>query len=137
MDDELPPDGPAGQLADEAAAIRRMVEQGASSPEEIRALAARLREHREREEMLWRADVRPVLKKQGKGRFRGHSSSTAEAGLEAAQSSASQSAWIGLGLLALVMVVVIAANTSVWVLLLPVLALLGWAWRQGRADRPE
>jgi hypothetical protein len=139
MDDEPPPDGPTGALAEEAAAIRRMVEQGAGSPEEIRALAARLREHRQREEMLWRSDVRPVLKKQGKGRFRGHGgpSSGLDPDLGAERSLSSQSAWVGLGLLGLVLVVVVAANTSVWVLLLPVLALLGWAWNQGRADRPR
>ena len=35
-------------------------------------LAARLREHRAREEELWRAAVKPSLVKEGKGRFRGH-----------------------------------------------------------------
>lgn len=121
----------ARALADEAAEIRRMVEGGAGSPEAIRELAARLREHREREQELWRAEVRPALVKQGRGRLRG----TRTAGEGARDRRSSSSLWLGVGLLALVLVVVVAANTSVWVLLLPVLALLVWAWSQGR-DRP-
>ncbi|HEX4866883.1 MAG TPA: hypothetical protein VFV32_04590 [Acidimicrobiales bacterium] len=134
-----PPAGPAGSagmeadpiaraLAEEAAEIRRMVEAGAGSPEAIRELAERLREHRAREEALWRAEVKPTLVKQGRGRLRRSDGSSRQA--EPARSS--QALWLGLGLLALVAVVVVAASTTVWLLLLPVLALLVWAWAQGR-----
>ncbi len=48
----------------------------------------------------------------------------------------SQAAWLGGSLLALVLIVMVAANTSVWVLILPVIALLVWAWYQGRDSTP-
>ena len=125
------------ELAEEAAEIRRLVEEGAGSPEAIRALAARLREHRAREEELWRTAVKPALVKEGKGRLRGHAKPAAPVepaseGLTRSQ----QSLWLGVAMLGLVVVVVVAANTSVWVLLLPVLALLAWAWHQGRDSTP-
>lgn len=132
-----PPEGPeAAALAEDAADIRRMIEAGAGSPEAIRELAERLREHRAREEALWRAEVRPVLRQEGKGRLRGHRKGDAAATPEpaAAPAAGGQALTIGLAMLALVVVVVIAANTTVWVLLAPVLALLAWAWVQGRDD---
>jgi hypothetical protein len=120
-------------LAEEAAEIRRMVEEGAGSPEAIRALAARLREHRAREEELWRTAVKPSLVKEGKGRLRGHAKPPPPAEpVSEPPTKSSQSLWLGLGLLAVVLVVVVAANTTVWVLVLPVVALLAWAWQQGR-----
>jgi hypothetical protein len=135
-----PPEEPAAEaltpearaLAEEAAEIRRLVEEGAGSPEAIRALAARLREHRAREEELWRTAVKPALVKEGKGRLRGHAKPPSPEPLTTPQDKTTQSLWLGGILLALVLVVVVAANTSVWVLLLPVLALLAWAWHQGR-----
>ncbi len=127
---ELTPEQQA--LADEAAEIRRLVEEGAGSPEAIRALAARLREHRAREEELWRTAVKPSLVKEGKGRLRGHAKPPPAVAATPTQAKTSQSLWLGLALLGLVLVVVVAANTTVWVLVLPVLALLGWAWYQGR-----
>ncbi|MGH9275019.1 MAG: hypothetical protein ACRDZU_10265 [Acidimicrobiales bacterium] len=129
-EEELTPEAKA--LAEEAAEIRRMVEEGAGSPEAIRALAARLREHRAREEELWRTAVKPSLVKEGKGRLRGHSKPTPEVPRTPPEVKQAQSVWLGGGLLALVLIVVVAANTSVWVLVLPVLALLAWAWHQGR-----
>ena len=55
--------GPEAEaLAAEAADIRRLVDAGAGSPEELRALAERLRAHRAREDALWRAQVKPTLK---------------------------------------------------------------------------
>ncbi len=119
-------------LASEAAEIRRMVEEGAGSPEAIRALAERLREHRAREEELWRTAVKPSLVKEGKGRLRGHAKAPAPSSTPAAPAGASQALWLGGALLVLVLVVIVAANSSVWVLLAPVVALLGWAWYQGR-----
>lgn len=131
---ELTPEARA--LAEEAAEIRRLVEEGAGSPEAIRALAARLREHRAREEALWRTAVKPSLVKEGKGRLRGHTKPPPLEPLTPTQTKSSQSLWLGLGLLGLVLIVVVAANTSVWVLVLPVLALLTWAWQQGRDSTP-
>src|SRR5690606_14931445 len=48
----------------------------------------------------------------------------------------SRALWVGLGLLAMVGLAVLAASTTVWVLVLPVVGLLGWAWSQGRATSP-
>jgi len=123
-------------LAEEAAEIRRMVEEGAGSPEAIRALAARLREHRAREEELWRTAVKPSLVKEGKGRLRGHAKPLPAEPRTPPEVKQSQAAWLGGSLLALVAIVVVAANTTVWVLVLPVIALLVWAWYQGRDSTP-
>jgi hypothetical protein len=132
------PTGPeAAALAMEAEEIRRLVEAGAGTPDAIRELAARLREHREREEALWRAQVKPALVKEGKGRLRGHGRSSAASsrpGSDSATSNATSNALVlGLLVLGLVLVVVIAASTTVWVLGVPVVALLVWAWQQGRS----
>jgi uncharacterized protein YoaH (UPF0181 family) len=126
----------ATALAMEAEEIRRLVDAGAGSPEAIRELAARLREHRAREEALWRAEIKPVLAKAGKGRFRGHGASVSEPAPTRAESSMSNSLILGLVLLGLVLVVVIAANTTVWLLVLPLVALIAWAWHQGRDSTP-
>ncbi|MGE3618999.1 MAG: hypothetical protein AB7L84_00935 [Acidimicrobiia bacterium] len=61
----VPPRPEHAELDAEAAEIRRLVEAGAGSPEELRALAERLRAHREREQQLWRRDVRPTLSRRG------------------------------------------------------------------------
>jgi hypothetical protein len=53
----------ARALAAEREETRRLVEAGAGTPEELRALAERLREQRAREEDLWRAAVKPALKR--------------------------------------------------------------------------
>lgn len=126
--EEVPDDPEARALALEAEEIRRLVEAGAGSPEAIRELAARLREHRAREEALWRAQVKPALVKEGKGRLRGHRApeKTPE------ERTTSNSLWLGAILLGLVVVVVVAANTTVWLLVLPLVALVAWAWHQGR-----
>jgi uncharacterized protein YoaH (UPF0181 family) len=121
-------------LAEEAAEIRRLVDEGAGTPEAIRELAARLREHRAREEELWRTAVKPALVKEGKGRLRGHAKPLPTEPRSVPAAKSSQSLWVGLGVLGVVLVVIVAANTSVWVLLLPVIGLLVWAWYQGRDD---
>src|SRR5688500_4716000 len=61
----LPPEIASGQEE-----VRRLVDAGAASPEELRALAARLREQREREESAWRREVRPALIQARKARVR-------------------------------------------------------------------
>lgn len=185
-------------LAAEAAEVRRLIEAGASSPEELRALAARLRELREREEARWRSEVRPALVKKGRGRLRRHDVEVppppltwppapgAPLGVEPAGPAGPGEArtepvgdvplappaapvgpagtpmpsawpappsdavpppppgvapvdpqrrlWAAAGLLLIVGLAVVAANTSIWVLVLPVLGLLAWAWAQGRQD---
>lgn len=128
------PTGPeAAALAMEAEEIRRLVEAGAGTPDAIRQLAARLREHREREEALWRAQVKPALVKEGKGRLRRQSRPATASSNPAAADATSNAMVLGLLILGLVVVVVIAASTTVWVLVVPVVGLLVWAWQQGRS----
>ena len=127
-DDDAPADPVAQALALEAEEIRRLVDAGAGTPEAIRELAARLREHREREEALWRTEVRPKLVREGRGRLRGHGQPAAPA----RSAAPSNAATLGLVVLGLVAVLVVAANTTGWVLVLPVIALVVWAWQQGR-----
>jgi len=117
-------------LASEAEEIRRLIDAGAGSPEELRALAARLREHRAREESLWRESVKPALVKENKGRFRGHTSVSKESKTTSSPNLVS----LGLAIVALLIVVVIAASTTVLLLVLPLIALLVWAWKHGRAS---
>jgi hypothetical protein len=133
----IPPGAPAGDvptgpeaqaLALEAAEIRRLVESGAKSPEAIRELAARMREHRAREEAMWRSEQRPTLKRESKGRLRGHTRPTP---VDPAPSS-SNPRWLALALIGLVLVVVMAANATIWFLVLPVVGLIAWAWLEGR-----
>ncbi|MEO7429143.1 MAG: hypothetical protein ABIY48_07135 [Acidimicrobiales bacterium] len=125
--------GPEAQaLALEAEEIRRLVEAGAGTPDALRELAARLREHRAREEALWRAEVKPALVRENKGRLRGQGKPAPTK----QESSTSNMLMLGLVLLGLVLVVVIAANTSVWLLVLPIVALVAWAWYQGRDSMP-
>ena len=128
MEDQDPSDPTAHALASEAGEIRRLIDAGAGSPEELSALAARIREHRAREESLWRENVKPALVKENKGRFRGHTNmpkeSTATSSLSLVR--------LGLAGLALLVAVVIAANTTVLLLVLPLIGLLAWAWKHGR-----
>lgn len=134
---EAPARGPftgaeAEALEAEAVEIRRLIEAGASSPEELRELAARMRAHREREEALWRAQVKPTLKPK-RGGIVGVGRADAGAAAAPERDSSQQSLLLGLGLLALVvLVVLLAASSSVVWVLLPVVAVLAAAWWQGR-----
>lgn len=108
--------------------VRRLIEAGASSPEELRELAARIRDHRALERSLWRSEVRPALLKSKKGPFR-----LGDLRDPAADSRrASQGLRLGLAVLAVVAVFVLAASQSsaLWVLV-PVAAVLVYAYRLG------
>lgn len=124
---DQPEDLPAA-LASEGEQIRRLIDAGAGSPEELRELAARLREHRAREEALWRKNVKPALVKESKGRLRGHVGGPKEP----KASSLPGLFNVGLAVVAMVLVVVVAASTTVLVLVVPLIGLLAWAWRHGR-----
>ena len=114
--------------------LRRLIDQGASSPEELRDLAAKLREHKAMEESVWRAEVRPALRKAKKGRF--------ELGYlrerSAARPPTADGRRLALTLLAVVGALVLAAtqSTVLWVLV-PAAIVVVYAYRQGRhADAP-
>jgi hypothetical protein len=127
------PEAPeARALAAEAQEIRRLIDAGAGSPEELRQLAERLRVHREREDAMWRAEVKPALVKSRKGTFSlGHLRSDKPAPPTPAQPHRS-SLVAGLGLLGMVVVVVLLASASsiLW-LVVPVAAVLAYAWWHG------
>jgi hypothetical protein len=153
MDDELPlpPDAPAaedgedGENRGEAAAapaplpslppevtdgddeVRRLVEAGASTPEELRELAARIRAQREREDELWREEVRPALKEAKKRPFQ-------LGDLVERDDDGGPNVYLyGLGMVAAAAFLVLAATQSsiLWVLL-PLVGVLVYAFVQGR-----
>lgn len=128
-------EGPEAQaLAAEADEIRRLVDAGAGSPEELRVLADRMRAHRQREEALWRAQVKPTLKaKRGSLAARGIGEPSAA---PRSQSAGRQTLLFGLGLLgAVIVVVLLAASSSILWVLLPVVGVLGVAWWQGKQQQ--
>jgi hypothetical protein len=151
MDDERPPEGPVP--GDEGASeepqptlpslppevsvgddeVRRLVDAGAGTPEELRDLAARIRAQRQREDALWREEVRPALKKAKKRRFQ--MSDLVERDEEGGPNLY---LW-GFGAVALGLVLVMAATRSsiIWVLI-PLVAVLVYAYREGRQpDAPD
>ena len=156
----------------EAAEIRRLVDEGAGSPEALRELAARLRAQRDREDQRWRAEVKPALLKAKKRGGSLPASVTAAApspfpvpapppgaalpppppapgpppdlpappppgpasgpvSPEAVTTDREARTWMLGGLLAVLLMVLVALNTSVWLLVVPVVAVLAWAWREG------
>lgn len=140
-DDDPPaptlPSSPQGPLAEavtsDADELRRLIDAGASSPEELRALAARIREHRALEQSLWRSDVRPSLLKSKKRRF-----NLRDLRDEPKPSNRSGNVKVGLALLAGVLVLLLAATQSsaLWILV-PVAAVLVYAYRLGTQARAD
>ena len=120
----IPPLPP--ELSTKEQELRQLVDAGAASPEELRALAAKLEEKRSYEESLWRRDVRPALMQSKKRRFR----------LDDLRDESNESR-VGLGAAILLMVgvvvlAVIAAQANFIWLLIPVVGVIVYAWTQGR-----
>jgi hypothetical protein len=125
----LPPDVSAKEQE-----VRRLVDAGASSPEELRALAAKLQERRTYEDEVWRREVRPALMQSKKRR------SKVVVPSEESRSDNLTSFGLAAALMAgMVLLLVIATQTSIVWLLLPVIGLLVYAWMHGRrgADAPS
>ena len=122
---QLPP-----EVFSDADELRQLIDAGAGSPEELRALAARIREHRELEESLWRRDVKPALLESKKRRFDlGDLRKSREA------DQARNSLWIGLGILAVVLLLfLLAAQASALFVIVPAVAVLIVAYWQGRRE---
>jgi hypothetical protein len=146
MDDELPgrPDAPEpledpdpaspplpelpAEITSGDEELRRLIAEGASTPEELRDLAARIREHRSREEELWRAEMRPALKKAKKGRVR-----LGDLVDRTDEPKTPNGLLYVAGLAGVVVVLVLAAaRGSVIFVLLPLVLVLGYAYRVGR-----
>ena len=108
--------------------VRRLVDAGASSPEELRALAAKLQERRTYEDEVWRREVRPALMRSKK---RGSKLATPapRPGHDASRAT------LGIGALLLggtLVLILIASQTSIVWLFLPVVGVLVYAWVHGR-----
>jgi hypothetical protein len=135
--DPAPTSPPLPDLPEEIASgdeeLRRLIAAGASTPEELRDLAARIREHRAREEAVWREEMRPALKKAKKGRVR-----IGDLVDRPDEPKVANGLMYGLGLAGIVLVLVLAATQSsvIWALL-PLVAVLGYAYWVGRRDEPS
>jgi hypothetical protein len=106
--------------------LRALVDAGAGSPEELRALAAKLKEQRTYEETLWQREVKPALIKSKKKRM-----SLVDLRREGVEGDRHTLA-LGLGLLVGVLVLfVIATLTSFLVLLVGAAGVLLYAWYHG------
>jgi hypothetical protein len=131
-----PPADPFGlpaELAPGEEEVRRMIDAGASSPEELRALAERLREQRTQEESAWRREVRPALLESKKLRYSIGSSR---------ESSDEERSRHGVGLAvalaaAVLVLLMVATQTSFIWLLLPIAGILVYAFLEGRKGRGE
>lgn len=134
---EEPPPNPAPPLppavTSDADELRKLVDAGASTPEELRALAERIREHKALEESLWRSEVRPTLIKSKKKRPQ----------LSDLLDRPERSPDVNmLGRVAFICVVALilvmaAAEASVLFILLPVVGVAVYAYVQGRKAQNE
>ena len=120
----LPPEVTTGD--DE---LRRLIDAGASTPEELRELAARIREHREREDAALagarcgRRSRRP--RRPASGSVTSSTGQTSpDVQRRAVSASASRASII-------VLVLAAAQSSMIWVLL-PLVGVLGYAYRQGK-----
>lgn len=121
---ELPPEVSAG---DEE--LRAMIAEGASTPEELRALAARIREHRDKEASLWKAEVKPGLRQAKKSRFRIRDL------VDEREADGPNLLVFGLVLIGIVFVLLLAATQgTVLFVILPVVGVLVYAYRVGQQD---
>ena len=115
-------------LAEENEEVRRLVDAGASSPEDIRALAALMREQREREASVWARDVKPGLIKARKASL--HLGDLRRQGED--RDSSQSPFLLVVGVVALVVLALLfAMELSLVVVLIPVMAFFGYAWWLG------
>lgn len=105
-----------------------MVDAGAGSPEELRALAERLRVQRDLEASAWRSEVKPALIRSKKRRV--HLGDPVEPSPSAERRASLVLAGV-VGIVVLVLLL-LATRTGVVLLLVPVAGVLVYAWVQGR-----
>jgi Flp pilus assembly protein TadB len=108
--------------------LRRLVDAGAASPEELRALAAKLEEKRTYENSLWEREVRPALMQSKKRRL----SVTDLRSKREGEPDRHALVLACLLVVAVLVLLLIATATSVLWLLVAVGAVLVYAWVQGR-----
>ena len=112
--------------------LRDLVDAGAASPEELRALAEKLKEQRLYEQSRWKEDVRPALMKAKKRRF--NLLDLRKEPVEADKSALP----LALGLVAGVIVLIfLASQTSFLLLVVAALGVLVYAWVHGTKSDPS
>lgn len=131
-----PPELLRDALAADQDEVLRLVDQGASSPEDLRALAERMRERREREDAVWAKQVKPGLKQARKGRLR-ISDLRRESPLEDDDGSQRSFLLVIAGAAIVALIVLSALQLSLVVLAIPVIAFLGYAFWLGLQPPPE
>ena len=118
-------------VAAERDEVRRMIDAGASSPEELRALAERMRQQRELEATVWSAEVKPALRKARKAKF---TVGALRKDQPLDKDPEATRFLVGAGLLAFVVLVLFAIFDAPFiVVLVPLIAFLGYAYALGRA----
>ena len=131
--DAPPPAGGIPPLPAELSAreqeLRALIDAGAASPEELRELAAKLKEQRTYERSLWQREVRPALM-QAKKKRPSLLDLRRDRGDDESNSRGND---IGLGVLLLVALVLflIATQTSFLILLVAAVGVLVYAWVRG------
>jgi hypothetical protein len=128
--DGPPPAGGIPPLPAELSAreqeLRALIDAGAASPEELRELAAKLKEQRTYERSLWQREVRPALMQAKKKR-----PSLLDLRRDSADDDTNSIA-LAVGLLVAVLVLfLIATQTSFLILLVAAAAVLVYAWVHG------
>ena len=133
-DDAVAPDAIDDPLRRDADELRRLIDAGAGTPEELRALAERIREHKALEQARWRSDVKPELlaSKKWRNRIRNNDDPADDSnGAEEVRRNLK----IGAALLGgALLLFLLATQSGVLFVLLPVLVVVVYAYRQGRRE---
>ena len=133
-DDDAAPDDIDDPLHRDADELRRLIDAGAGTSEELRALAERIREHKALEQARWRSDVKPELlaSKKWRNRIRNDDDPADDSnGAEEVRRNLK----IGAALLGgALLLFLLATQSGVLFVLLPVLGVVVYAYRQGRRE---
>lgn len=133
-DEAAEPGGFDDPLRRDADDLRRLIDAGASSPEELRALAERIREHKALEQARWRSDVKPDLlaSKKWRNRIKRSDDQRDDA---AGDEEVRRNLKIGAALLGgALLLFLLATQSGVLFVLLPVVGVVVYAYRQGRRE---
>jgi hypothetical protein len=123
--DGIPPLPP--ELSMRQQELRALIDAGAASPEELRELAAKLKEQRTYEEAVWAREVRPALMQAKKKR-----PSLVDLRRDGVEGDDSNSLVLGgVLLVAVLLLFLIATQTSFLILLVAAVGVLVYAWVRG------
>ena len=112
--------------------LRALIDAGAASPEELRELAAKLKEQRTYEEAVWAREVRPALMQAKKKR-----PSLVDLRRDGVEGDSNSLVLGGVLLVAVLLLFLIATQTSFLILLVAAVGVLVYAWVHGRQDTDE